>query len=670
MAALLLAAGNSWALGLGQIQVKSKRNQPLLAEIPIISTTQGELAALKARLASPETFRRVGLTPPTGIAADLQFSLGSDAKGRPVIRVTTVRPVDQGALNFLVEVDWGKGRLVREYSALVDTPNTAAAIVQPVIQAPQAPADNRVQRPAAELPVAAPVEAQPEPTPSAAVASAVPEANAAEPVPPSVEIAPLPTPPARPEAASVDTNAEYGPVKRGETLSAIASGLGLRQSFSLDQTMLALLRANPDAFLGDDVNRLRSGAVLRLPEQGEVARIDAAEAALVVRQQMQQWRQTRRALRQPEGAAAAVDGRKPSAAPASAAGQVATAAPVKPTPKPAARKPAGGPQTGGAAAASKAQAPSTASAASARRQEARLQIVPPSVSGKATGTKSGTQAGGEGSMLQQELRQRDEDIAAKSAEIGELKERVAELEKLKAEQQTLLTLKDSELAAAQQRLAEANKLAAQPAATKTAQAVPASPEPETAQGGVAPYAWGGLGVVALALLAWLVAGKRKKAPPPRRSVFDSEALAASMAAPASRQPMDAPAEPLVSASESEAPAVVEDVPTIDLNSVPAVPPRRETPAWHSAWVKTESAPPSPAPAVPVPAPAPTEVEDALPEPELPVTKASIEQQFKLVDAFIDMGDKHSARELLAEMMSGDDDEAAAKAGKMLTRLMG
>ena len=84
-------------------------------------------------------------------------------------------------------------------------------------------------------------------------------------------------------------------------------------------------------------------------------------------------------------------------------------------------------------------------------------------------------------MLQQELRQRDEDIAAKSAEIGELKERVAELEKLKAEQQTLLTLKDSELAAAQQRLAEANKLAAQPAATKTAQAVPASPEPETAQ---------------------------------------------------------------------------------------------------------------------------------------------------------------------------------------------
>ncbi|HEY1071040.1 MAG TPA: hypothetical protein VGE33_10995, partial [Thermomonas sp.] len=146
-AALLLAAGNAWALGLGQIQVKSKRNQPLLAEIPIVSTTPGELAALRARLASPDTFRRVGLAPPTGIASDLQFSLGSDSKGRPVIRVTTLRPVEQAELNFLIEVDWGAGRLVREYSALVDAPNTAGAVLPPDVQAPQTPAPAVVQRP-------------------------------------------------------------------------------------------------------------------------------------------------------------------------------------------------------------------------------------------------------------------------------------------------------------------------------------------------------------------------------------------------------------------------------------------------------------------------------------------------------------------------------------------
>ena len=152
--ALLLAAGNAWALGLGQIEVKSRRNQPLLAEIPIISTTPGELEALQARLASPETFRRVGLSPPTGVAANLQFSLGSDARGRPVIRVTTVAPVDQAVLNFLIEVDWGQGRLVREYSALVDAPRTASAPLQPAISAPVVAAPNVVQRPLQQAPAA------------------------------------------------------------------------------------------------------------------------------------------------------------------------------------------------------------------------------------------------------------------------------------------------------------------------------------------------------------------------------------------------------------------------------------------------------------------------------------------------------------------------------------
>ena len=111
--ALLLAAGNAAALGLGQIEVKSRLNQPLLAEIPIISTVPGELEALQAKLASPETFRRIGLPPPSGIAANLQFSLGNDARGRPVIRVTTSAPLTQAVLNFLIEVDWGQGRLVR-----------------------------------------------------------------------------------------------------------------------------------------------------------------------------------------------------------------------------------------------------------------------------------------------------------------------------------------------------------------------------------------------------------------------------------------------------------------------------------------------------------------------------------------------------------------------------
>ena len=590
--ALLLAAGNAWALGLGQIEVKSRRNQPLVAEIPIISTTPGELEALKARLASPDTFRRVGLAPPTGVAADLQFSLGSDARGRPVIRVTSTRPVESSVLNFLVEVDWGQGRLVREYSALVEAPNTASAPLQPAIDAPVAPAPNVVQRPiappvaAAPAPAAAPVpEDRPEPPPAAVAIAPLPPAQPPAPAPVPVAAAPAPGP------------AQYGPIKQGETLSKIAGKLDVASGFSLDQTMLALLRANPDAFLGDDINRLRRGSVLRVPGSEELGSVSADEAGQVVRQQMQQWRQARRPVRQPEVAAApaAPAVRAPRPAPAAAA-----AAPKPATPKPAA-----------------AAAP-TRQAAPPRRQEARLQIIPPAAPGKATGTRSGTAAGGEGSMLQQQLRQRDEDIAAKAAEIGDLKERVAELEKLKQEQQQLLSLKDSELAAAQQRLAEANKAAAAAVAKPaTAQAAPQATEQVPARQDEAanapspmPYIWGGLGLAALALLAWLLFGRRKPAPAPRRSSFDSEALAASLVHPAAEPEPAHAARPGTGSRTRTGPRCGRmrrrrspirsrhrsrthrgpRRPSTLLTCRPP-PARVETPAWHSGWMKAESAVP-------------------------------------------------------------------------------
>lgn len=658
-AALLLAAGNAWALGLGQIQVKSKRNQPLLAEIPIVSTTPGELAALRARLASPDTFRRVGLAPPTGIASDLQFSLGSDSKGRPVIRVTTLRPVEQAELNFLIEVDWGAGRLVREYSALVDAPNTAGAVLPPDVQAPQTPAPAVVQRPSPmpgdTAPAAVPLPDKPVVPPAMAPAPAP-----AEPAAPSIAIAPLPATrpayvPAPAPAASADP-AEYGPVKRGESLSKIASGLGLRREFSLDQTMLALLQANPDAFLGDDVNRLRSGAVLRVPSRDDVARIAPEEAAQLVRQQMRQWRQSRRAVRQPDAAPAVAR----AAAPA----------------KPAASKPATAP-----AAASAAAKPTASPATAAPRQEARLQIVPPSGPGKATGNKSGTSAGGEGSMLQQELRQRDEDIAAKSAEISELKERLAALEKLKDEQQKLISLKDSELAAAQARLAEANRGAQAavqaPAAAKAA--TQAAPAPQ-AGGSSMPWIWGGLGVVVLALGAWLLAGRRRPAPPVRRSLFESEALAASMAAPmASARIADEVPHADQDAAAADAPVDADaGMPPTDAAATPAptaAGDERAVPAWH----RTEAPAAEPAPAVteataPViesvePAVAGGDVDD-LPAPADVPVQASAEQRFKLARAFLDVGDENSAQQLLLELLDDDDQAVSDEAARMLGKLVG
>lgn len=642
VAALLLGAGNAWALGLGQIEVKSRRNQPLLAEIPIVSTTPGELEALQARLASPETFRRVGLAPPSGIAADLKFSLGSDARGRPVIRVTTVNPVDQAVLNFLIEVDWGQGRLVREYSALVDAPNTASTALQPDIAAPVLAQPNVVQRPAsaapalpAEPPMAAPPALPPVPT---AIEAAPSPISAAAPV----AVVPTPKPAPAPAPATAVAIAEYGPVKRGETLSVIAGRLGLSAAHSLDQAMLALLRANPDAFLGNDINRLKHGAVLRVPEAGEVGGIAADEAALVVREQMRQWRQARRTVAQPVATA-------PEAAPL-VDGNIAT---------PAAR---GVPVQADATAAetdakphAKPDAPKTATPA-ARRQQARLEIVPPSTPGKATETRSGTTAGGEGSMLQQQLRQRDEDIAAKTSEIGELKERVAQLEKLQQQQQQMITLKDSELAAAQQRLADSRM--ATPTAAAPAASVQATQASEPAQAANAmPWLWGGLAMIALAMLAWLFVRRSPKPAPPRR-VFDSEALAASLVLPA---------EPGVPAADAAvAPDVEDPLPepppvhtVVELADVPVAAPRADSPNWHSGWT------PAAAPAV-AEAPRPRFVPDEPSQP--PAPKASAGQRMKLARAFLDIGDDHSARELLRELLDDADPAARDDAARMLREL--
>ncbi|MFZ2751824.1 MAG: FimV/HubP family polar landmark protein, partial [Lysobacteraceae bacterium] len=291
----MLSPLSAWALGLGQINVISQRDQPLLAEIPIISTDSSELEALQARLASPETFVRIGLSPPEGIVSDLQFSVALDARGRPVIRVTSAAPVQQSLLTFLVEVDWGKGRLVREYSALLDTPQTAAAPTQPPIQEATVDPGNAVVRlpdpppaPANPLEAAAPIAVPlpPTPTPTEQTAS-VPNDVLSSPVPMPI---PLPVEPSELATATpidVVAGGDTRAVRPGETLGGIAAGLG--RGHSLDQTILALLRANPEAFIDGNANRLKAGAVLRIPDDASIAQYTPDEAAVVVREQAAQW---------------------------------------------------------------------------------------------------------------------------------------------------------------------------------------------------------------------------------------------------------------------------------------------------------------------------------------------------------------------------------------------
>ena len=391
---LALLSNAALALGLGEIKVKSQPGQPLLAEIPIISSEPGELEQLRARLASPTTFERVGLPRPQGLVNELDFSVALDEAGRPVVRVTSRTPVDVPAVNFLIEVDWGQGRLVREYSALVSAPGTLAAAGQPVIDAPVAAPTDTIARPAQPV-VATPPES-------------VPAERAPLPAPPR---APAPAPVAAAPAPQVAPGDALAPVRRGQSLSQVAAPLARAQGYTLDQAMVALLRANPEAFINGNINLLKQGAVLRVPESAEAQTIREDEAAALVRSQIAEWRRARAPIPQP---AAVVE---PAAA--------ATTAP---------------------------QAPRTAPVA-----DARLEIAPAAAGTSGSGTQSGVSAGGEGEMLANEqLQQSKEDLAAREAEVQELRSQVAELEKLKAQQEKLLAMKDSDLAAAQQRLAQGN----------------------------------------------------------------------------------------------------------------------------------------------------------------------------------------------------------------------
>lgn len=593
MLAAGLVPGPAFALGLGQIEVKSQRGQPLLAEIPIVSSDPSELENLQARLASPDTFARIGLEPPQGIVSGLQFSVALGPRGDPVIRVTSQQPVDQALLTFLLEVDWGQGRLVREYSVLVDAPRTVAAPAQPPIEAPTLAPSNTIVREPEPAPAAAVVEPPVPPAEStAAVPAPIADETPEEPAQPDNAIAtaapvappapPAPRPPAQPAAAAP---AASGPitVQAGDTLGAIARSLD-RDGHTLDQTMLALLRANPEAFIHGNINLVKRGAVLRLPQSDELSQYSAAEARAIVHQQIGQWREMR-----------------------------------TPAPQPAA--------IAGADAASEDAKPASGNTTGARVADARLEIVPPTSSdGRQAGTRSGIDAGGEGDMLgQQELQQTRETLAARDAEVQELKSRVADLEKIQQEQQQLIALKDSKLAQAQQNLATSN--------AQTASSAQASPTGTPPPGQVLLWPWLIAALVVALLLAWLFMRRRQPAKP-ARPLFDTSAMAASI--PARSATGTAGRDPDPSDADIETEAA-----TAGGGGSGASPP-----PWHSAGggaAAGTAAPSNPAPAG--------------------------HERLELARAYLDLGDVDTARSLLQEVADGGDAAARGEAARLLRDLV-
>jgi pilus assembly protein FimV len=273
-AAVFCAASPAWALGLGRLAVQSALGEPLRAEIDVTSLTSEEAGSLRVRVATSEAYRAAGVDY-NAVLPGTQVTLARRADGRPYLRLVSDRVVLEPFVDVILEMNWASGRLVREYTLLFDPPALARAPAPaPAPVAPAIAAAPPAPRPAAPPP---PVAAEPRaPAPA-------PETR------PAVTRAPAPA--ARPAASQVDSYE----VRRGDTLTRIANQT-LRPGVSLDQMLVALFRGNPQAFMDDNMNRLRAGAVLQVPSASDAQGVAAAEARQVIQAQSSDFSAYRRRL--------------------------------------------------------------------------------------------------------------------------------------------------------------------------------------------------------------------------------------------------------------------------------------------------------------------------------------------------------------------------------------
>ncbi len=250
LVALALALpGSAYALGLGKLTVDSSLGQPLSARVDLTSASREEIDTLTARIADPSLYRQNNLTY-QGALARARVAVETGPDGVSYLRIASPVSVLEPYLDLIVEVSWASGRVVRDYTLLLDPPGVGTAVaVEPVTPLRQG-------------------------TGAAAPAS---RGNAA-----SSRSASAP-------AAAPRAPGEGYTVKRGDTLAKIANA-NKSADVTLDQMLVALFKANNDAFINNNMNRLRAGVIMTIPDAGSAAAESPTEAQKVVRVQASDWR--------------------------------------------------------------------------------------------------------------------------------------------------------------------------------------------------------------------------------------------------------------------------------------------------------------------------------------------------------------------------------------------
>lgn len=377
----LLYSGLVSALGLGEITLKSQYNQPLVADIRLLKVRDLSEEEILVELASRDDFLRAGVDREFFLTG-LSFEVVLDNPANPYIRVTSRKPVTEPYLNFLIDVQWPSGRLLREYTLLLDLPVFSQA----------APAETRVTAPTTSS------------TTTTTLSSPAPErTQASSPRPVNTGPAPVGRSESTPVATTTNSVDSYR-VRSGDTLWEIAEKVRPDSSISVHQAMIALQQANPDAFVGGNINRLKNGRVLRVPSAEETRDISYNQAVSAVRQQTQEWRNT------------------------NTKAVLTSAAPTNSTPS------------------------------SFSQPEGRLKL---GAADSGQGDVRGAGASGSGESLQNELAITQEELSKSIRENSDLRARIAELEAQDTTREELIRLQSEQLKALQAAI-EANKTGAAP----------------------------------------------------------------------------------------------------------------------------------------------------------------------------------------------------------------
>ncbi|OUS32377.1 hypothetical protein A9Q99_00895 [Gammaproteobacteria bacterium 45_16_T64] len=260
----VMVPGLANALGLGGIDLDSALSEPLNAKIELVQVRELRPEEILVNLASAADFKDAGVERFHSLT-DVRFEVIVNTDGSSYIKLKSRKPIREPFINFLIEVNWPAGRLLREYTLLLDPPVFSATRDEPILKAPT---------------VSAPVEVTPPPrvvTPAPVTTVSQPVAKA--PVAPSPAV----------EGASSEGSV-YGPTKSSDSLWGIARQLRPSSSVSIQQTMVAIQRLNPDAFINGNINLLKKGKVLRGPSEQEVRELTSREAIAQVAQQNREWK--------------------------------------------------------------------------------------------------------------------------------------------------------------------------------------------------------------------------------------------------------------------------------------------------------------------------------------------------------------------------------------------